>query len=429
MYVANAVDKSSPYQLPDRLPPYRGREYAPALPDAGGHFDRIPEGSPQFRAAHLYGTVRRVLDIWEKLLGHQIVWWHVDYFPRLELVPTLRWGNAHSGPGFLETGSLWSRSGEPQELCLNFDAVAHEVGHVILFSVLGAPQAGRLTGAFLAFHETFADHVAAISSLYFDSVIERLPLQTNGNLYALNLVSRIGELSGSEEVRVLDNDVAVSDLAGLRLGPGRTWIDPSGIGRNEHTASAPLSGAIWDCLVELFQDALVRCGLISAQLDTRRWTKTRVRAALAQLHAASGIALQRFRTEFGVALREARDITGLALARCIHRLEPDNLDFNTVASRFCEAAIEFAPLGVLPAFLENFQERDIDPTVNWGNTTSLPDAVALRRSRISAPVDVFGRRWSTSIDNCRGRETPHAVAAVNDLIRHPHRGVAALSGR
>jgi hypothetical protein len=64
MYVANAVEKQFPYRVPDRLPPYTGPEFSPAVPDAAGHFDRIPSESPQFRAAHLYGAARRVLDVW-----------------------------------------------------------------------------------------------------------------------------------------------------------------------------------------------------------------------------------------------------------------------------------------------------------------------------------------------------------------------------
>ena len=267
MYVANAVDKALPYRLSDRLPPYTGPEYPPAMPDADGHFDQIPEGSPQFLAAHLYGATRRVLDIWENLLGHPIVWWHVNSYPRLELVPKVRWGNAHSGPGFLETGLLWSHSGVPQMLGLNFSVIAHEVGHTILFSVLGGPEQGHLTGAFLAFHEAFADYVSANAVLYFDSAIERLLLQTRGNLYALNLISQIGELSGNDQVRVLDNDVTVSDLRGLRLGPDGNWIDPLGLGRNQHAAAAPLSGAIFDCIIELFQDELVARGAIGSPIE------------------------------------------------------------------------------------------------------------------------------------------------------------------
>jgi hypothetical protein len=214
MYVANAVDKPLPYRLPDRLPPYTGALYPPAAPGPNGHFDHIPEDTPQFLAAHLYAVVRRVLDLWRGLLGHRIIWWHVDAFPRLELVPRLRWNNAHSGPGFLETGLLWTRRGVPRTLCLNSDVVAHEVGHTILFSVLGAPDPGRLTGAFLAFHEAFADHVAVIAALQFDSVAARLLSQTRGNLYALNLINRLGELSDDEQVRILDNEVSLSLTSG-----------------------------------------------------------------------------------------------------------------------------------------------------------------------------------------------------------------------
>jgi hypothetical protein len=62
MYVANAVDKPRPYQVPDQLPPYAGPLYPPAMPGSDGHFDRIPVGTPQFLAAHIYGITRRVLD-------------------------------------------------------------------------------------------------------------------------------------------------------------------------------------------------------------------------------------------------------------------------------------------------------------------------------------------------------------------------------
>jgi hypothetical protein len=431
MYVANAVDKPSPYRVPDRLPPYTRPVYSPAVPDAAGHFDQIPEKSPQFRAAHLYGAARRVLDLWQDLLGHPIVWWHDDAFPRLELVPMLKWGNAHSGPGFLETGQLWTHRGVPEMLCFNFDVVAHEIGHIILFSVLGAPAEGHLTGAFLAFHEAFADHVAVISALYFNSVAERLLMQTRGNLYALNLISRIGALSGSDQIRVLDNEVSVSNLGGLRLGPGGNWIDPLGLGRDQHAAAAPLSGAIWDCAIELFQEALVRLGAIGARLDTRKWTPEEVKAALAPLNAASSAALTRFAEDFGAALRIARDMTGLALARCIQRLDPNDLNFATVAARFCEALVELGNGHMLPALVEIFLYRDIDPRPLLGRVSAsvvatwrtLSPAERLRR----VATDHAG--WSAPFSHgCLGCRNPRMVAKVSRLIRHSHRGAAALSG-
>jgi hypothetical protein len=406
MYVANAVDKPRPYRLPDRLPPYGGPLHPPAVPGPDGHFDHIAVGTPQFFAAHLYGASRRVLDLWQDLLGRPIVWWHVQEFPQLELVPWLRWGNAHSGPGFLETGMLWTHNGVPQELSLNFDVIAHEIGHIILFSILGAPTPGHLTGEFLAFHEAFADHVAAISSLYFRSVATRLLVQTGGNLYALNLVSRLGELSGNEQVRMLDNDVRLSDLRGLRIGPDGTWIDPLGLGRRQHAAAAPLSGAFWDCLVELYQDGLVARGAIGPRLDTRGWTRAEVEAALQPLQRATGAALERFEDDFFAALQAARDLTGLLLARCVRRLDPDDLDFATVAARFCEALVELGQAHILPAFVDNFIYRGIDPR------PLLRGAAAMR-----GPLPLG-----------RAAQDPQAVAAVGRLIQHPHRETAALAG-
>jgi hypothetical protein len=407
MYVANAVDKPLPYQVPDRLPPYGGPLYPPAMPGPDGHFDHIPKDSPQFRAAHLYGVVRHVLDLWQDLLDQPIGWWHAREFPQLELVPWLRWGNAHTGPGYLETGMLWTHRGVPQDLSLNFDVAAHEVGHIILFSILGAPTPGHLTGEFLAFHEAFADHVAAISSLYFRSVAGRLLVQTRGNLYALNLVSRLGELSGNDQVRILDNDVRMSHLSGLRLGTDGNWIDPLGLARNQHAAAAPLSGAFWDCLVELYQDRLVARGAIDPRLDTRGWTREEVQAALEPLQRATGAALERFEDDFFAALQAARDLAGLLLARCVQRLNPDDLDFATVAARFCEALVELGQAHVLPAFVENFVYRGIDPQPLLRGVTA-----------VRGPL-LFGRAAAPDF---------RAIAAVGRLIQHPHREAVALAG-
>lgn len=408
MYVANALDKAVPYRVPDLLPPYGGLLHPPALPGRDGHFDWIGVDEPQFAAAHLYGAARWVLDIWQRYFGAPIVWWHADTFPLLELVPNVRWGNAHSGPGFLETGYLWTRSGVPQPLCLNFDVVAHEMGHTILFSALGVPRPGQLTGAFLALHECFADHVAAISALHFPSVVDRLLAQTKGNLYSLNLVSRLGELSDNEQVRVLDNDVTVGKLGGLRLGPDGRWIDPLGLDRRQHAAAAPLNGAMWDCFMDVFQEALVARGAIGPDFDTRGWTRAEVEASLAHLERASAAALDRFADDFAIAIRAARDLIGFALAGCVQRLSPDDLDLATVAARFCEAVAEHGRPGLLPALIENFVQRDIDPRPS------------LRRAPMGRPAREI---WTS------GRIRDHrAVAAVNQLIGHPHRAAAALAG-
>ena len=410
MYVANAVDKPQPYDAPERLPPYDGPLHPDAMPGPGGHFDHIPEETPQFLAAHLYGSVRRVLDIWEGYLGHRVAWWHAARFPRLELVPLLRWGNAQSGFGFLEMGLRWTRTGKVQPLCLNFDVVAHEVGHAILFSVLGGPAPGRLTGAFLAFHEAFSDLVAAFSALHFRSVEARLLQETEGNLYALNLVSRLGELSDIEQVRVLDNEVRLADLEGVALQPDGRWADPLRLGRRHYFVAAPVTGAVWDCFVELFQDGLVARRVIAPSLDARGWDRAAVAAALAPLQRGSAAALARRSGAFVEYLREARDLTSLALAHCLRRLDPDDLCFEAVAARFVEAMDGLGQAHNRAAFEENFLWRGIGLRAPGG--------------RVAAPDGAGPPALPRDGGACPACRNPFAVLSAGRLLDHRHREAA-----
>ena len=221
MYVANAAAKRAPYAPPGYLPPYDGAEFPAAAPDGAGHFDHIPVSAPQFLAVHLYGAARHTLDIWEHYLGHRVRWWHAPEIPLLELVPVVAWPNAHSGPGFLETGTIRNDRGQDHLFCLNFDVVAHEIGHAVLFATLGVPAPDAMSAAFLAFHESFSDLFGVIGVLRFASVVTRLLAQTGGNLHALNMVNRLGEYSDNQQVRLAANAVTMADVAGISLRAGR----------------------------------------------------------------------------------------------------------------------------------------------------------------------------------------------------------------
>lgn len=52
------------------MPPYVGETNPAAKPDTTtGHFDHFTDfDSPQFKAAHAYATLRKVLDVWEGVL-------------------------------------------------------------------------------------------------------------------------------------------------------------------------------------------------------------------------------------------------------------------------------------------------------------------------------------------------------------------------
>ena len=353
--------KEAEYDPPGYMPPYEGPCLPPAFPDASGNFDHIAVDDPAFLCAHLFGCIRWTLDVWEYYLGKAVVWWHYPAYPQLELVPDLNWDNAHSGPGFIETGSRLNREGVRNMFCLNFDIVSHESGHAILFSQIGVPTPENIHSQFLAFHESFSDLIALVSAMHFPSVVAKLFAQTGGNLYELNLVSRIGELSGVEQIRIADNETTMADVVGLHVGPEGDWIDPLGQDRNAHSLAQPLTGAMWDIFVEVFQDRLVENGALPASLDTRGWSKAEVEDSLSAVQTASRARLAAFHDSYRSALADARDLLGFAMAHVMHTLRAEDVSFNNVAGAVIDAFLQRGHQHQLDDLLEIFALRAINP--------------------------------------------------------------------
>jgi hypothetical protein len=192
IYVVEPVDKPRVYDFP-YLPPYRGPTRAPVAPGRDGHFDYLEPGDSGFEAAHMYGTIRRVLDIWEGYYGRGIPWHFRDHFEQLELIPFVNWDNAQSGYGFIEAGYGETETGARHPYALNFDVLAHELGHSLIFSEVGVPPPATMTAEYRGFQESASDLVALVAVLHFDSVVDRLLRTSNGDLYTLNELNRIGE--------------------------------------------------------------------------------------------------------------------------------------------------------------------------------------------------------------------------------------------
>jgi hypothetical protein len=414
--VVNPVRKDAPYDPPHYVPPFRGPVYAPALPGPDGHFDHIPAETEQFLAAHLYGTVRWTLDVWEHYLRRRIVWLDADAHPQLELIPVVRWPNAQSGPGFLETGIKPNRLDQPQPFCLNYDVMAHETGHAILFSQIGVPEVDQISVPFLAFHESFADLVALIGVLHFESVQTRLLEQTGGNLYVLNLVNRIGEISDTEQIRLADNLATMDDVTGIALAADGTWIDPTGQGRNQHAVAEPLTGAVFDMLVELYQDSLVRRGLIPPSSDPRGWTRTEVAASMARVQQEHAAAYSRFTQGFYAALVDARQVVGRCMAHVMLTVRPETLTFGVVAARFLEAAAALGQASIMCDLLDNFLWRAIDPRPFL--TIAIPPGPRRRRVEPRGRLGVLER--PNPGPYCAGCGPP-GLWPARRLMAHPHR--------
>jgi hypothetical protein len=327
MYVVDPKEDKKPYDFPD-MPPYQGAVYSPVPPDSQGHFDYLDESTREFRAAHMYGTLRRVLDIWEAYFGGRIEWHFRADYPRLELIPYLEWDNAQAGYGFLETGYGQDKEGDKEPFCLNFDVLAHELGHMMIYSKVGIPQETTLTAAYVGFQESCADLVALVSVLHFDSFVKHLLESTQGNLYALNELNRIGELSKTEQIRIASNADKMSDLPSITTPLNQLNHV------QQHQMAQPLTGAIFDVLVYLFHDLLLTKGLISKELAdmSRRATDNNVDTAEIQERFTS--AYQNHQQGFKEALLTARDQVGQCLAATWSSLSPHHLSYRKVAATF-----------------------------------------------------------------------------------------------
>jgi len=363
MYTVDAIGKHVPYGFP-YLPPYRGPAYPPILPDPNGNFDYFAPESREFQVAHMYGTLHRVLDIWEGYLETPIEWHFRDQFRRLELIPILHWDNAHAGFGFIETGFDTTAQGAVRPHCLNFDVLAHELGHILLYSVVGIFRPGTLTAQYKGFHEAMADLVALVSVLHFDSVADLLLRRTSGNLYTLNALNRIGELSGTEQIRVASNRRRMSEFeAG--------WRKP-------HDLSQPLTGALFDVFVDVFHARLLELGLIPESLANTTyevpasqlhgdWVQARYTAAYRGNHAG-----------FMDALLEARDHLGACLARAWQRLSPDNLSYVDLQQAFATADLELTGGRYQREIRQSFAWREIGAVEIGPQLPPAPNGTAVR---------------------------------------------------
>lgn len=370
MYVVDAVGKAQHYEYPV-LPPWRGPRRPPVEAGPDGHFDHLTDTwSPGFMAAHMYGTLRFVLDVWERYFGGPIPWHFAGDFERLELVPAVEWNNAHSGYGFIETGFARPGAPDPQPFCLNFDVLAHELGHAFLYALLGTPPAERTSAEFLAFHESASDCVAMIAVLDFDSVVDRLLAGTRGNIYLPNELNRIGELSDTKQIRLASNALTLADVPDRRTPVARLSY------RQRHTMSLPLTGAVFDMLVEVFQQILVEDGLISRELDllSRPEIRTPDEAAV---QAAFDRAYAGRHEAFKGALLDARDYMGKCLAAAWRSLDWD-LSFGGVAAALVAADERVAGGAGREIMLESLLWRGIEFPFRSGQP-AFSERVAQRR--------------------------------------------------
>jgi hypothetical protein len=327
------------------LPPWKGPTFPPVWPDAEGHFDHLAVGTPEFAEAHVFGAVRFVLDIWERYFGRRIEWHFATDYRRLEIAILPGLNNAYAGYGFMEVGAHHFPDGSHAPYALNFDVIAHELGHLILYSTIGLPTPATQHGEYYGFQESGADTTALVAALHFESLLEHLLAETHGNFYTYNELDRFAELSPNDQIRLASNNVKMSAFAA-------GWTD-------EHALSQPLTGAMFDIAVDIFQEILVGRGVISRDVaEATRRIRTHPESADLVQPVFDAAFPDRYE-DFRAALIEARDYMGFALAETWKRLTADYFTYLDVAKTMI--AVEAGVTGgrYRRAMVESFDWREI----------------------------------------------------------------------
>jgi hypothetical protein len=235
--------------------------FDPPEPDQDGHYHNVNTNSRGFLSSTMYATLRFGIDIWENYVGNTIEWitQKENSFKKLELIPLINLkNNAYANKGYLEYGYSGKISfitfdiNKIKPYCENFDVLCHELGHQIIYSLIGKPTSS-LEYEFRGFHESAGDLASIVTSLHFDTLVDKLLEKTKGNLFSFNILERLAELSSTEQIRNAFNNYKTSTI-------------PS---EYPHDRSLPLTGAFFDILVEVYQSYLVKYGLISEDLAKR----------------------------------------------------------------------------------------------------------------------------------------------------------------
>jgi hypothetical protein len=333
LYVLDAENKPAyRAQAPHQYQPFRGRPWKgkvnPVVARAGydGHFDHLAPDDPAFPAASVYAVARHVLNFWNRIFDavkgseefrdaaedSQITSWHhrqefleegenPKFAGSLQLIPRCASAGSRSGYGYVEVGRdnpghrYRDRQDGPERLTYqrgamwqNFDVIAHEMGHAILFKRIGFPAAAKgfrswfaiPDAEFLAFHEAMADLVAILSLLDIKEARKFFLTRRGG----IDLVAGIGELSKLDEPGFLP------------IRSARNKVEYPGLMQFQndkaHDNSMSLTGAAFDSLLRIYalrtredadieeaESALVQARDVVAKSLARLWAHLRGKGA------------------------------------------------------------------------------------------------------------------------------------------------------
>jgi hypothetical protein len=317
--VADPLFDKAPYGTAS-FPPFDGVRRMPLSSGRDRNFDNLDWSSRDFLAAHAYACARFVLGVWQSYLGRPIKWFFSDTHERLEIIPLADWENAQAGYGFLELGYSVV-GGIKRPYALNFDTIAHEMGHLIGLSATGGlPWKTSRETDYFPLSEAFSDLVSLISFLNFDSAVDRLLRRTNGNLLVYNELNRFAETSPETQIRLATNYRRMSEVTS-----------------EVHDRALPFVGAVFDSIVDLYHHELVQHDCAEPRLlnvNLREITVDEWDTFQARMTSAFRARPHLFRS----ALISARDTIGQALAGALGELDPQIIRMDKAAEAVISAS-------------------------------------------------------------------------------------------
>jgi hypothetical protein len=128
-----------------------------------------------------------------------------------------------------------------------------------------------------------------------------------------------------------------------------------------HFLGQPFTGAIFDILVEIFQESLVEQGAISRELDERSRADITNDAALKKIEAEFDAAYAENADKFKQALLFTRQFMGERLVQSWRRLDADRLTLWSAAVSFMTVDRSLTGMKYQEVIRECFRWRHFEP--------------------------------------------------------------------
>lgn len=203
----------------------------------------------QFDAAHTYAIIRKVVTMFERVLGTRLKWSWNKYLVNTEplrVYPHANPGrNAYYDRGLraLRFEYFYEQGKKPIFTCRSLDIVSHEAGHAVIDAIKpgwNIKESGRISIELAALQESLCDLTTLFLVLSKFDLVEYIVVQTKADLKHKDNILAIW----SEQLETIPG------VAGARNAINELKLSEAGA--QVHRVSEVFTGAVYDILSDIF---------------------------------------------------------------------------------------------------------------------------------------------------------------------------------